>query len=136
MDIFKKLPDEIKWYILSFHANPQPKYLLNDIKHYTSSRNIIQNIYIRRWDWSPVESPDEWLDNDLVGYLNNNVATMSGYVNRIYDVFSRHFMAQKYTKTQLISIFNSYPKNIKRTNNLLWGILTMEERDGFIEVEC
>ena len=135
MDLLRLLPYDLKLYVMSFHKNSQPCYLLNDIKSYLLSRKIIQDIYIERWIHWDFESPDDWLDNDLMGYMNNDIATMRGYEKRVFDIFLRHFMTRKYTREKLVKIFKNRHQNSKISNNIIWGLLTIEERNEFIVLE-
>ena len=135
MELLRLLPYDLKLYVMSFHGNSQPCYLLNDIKSYLLSRKIIQDIYIERWIHWDFESPHDWLDNDLMGYMNNDIATMHGYEKRVFDIFLRHFMTRKYTREKLIKIFKNRHQNSKISNNIIWGLLTIEERNEFIVLE-
>lgn len=135
MDLLRKLQYDLKLYVMSFHGNPQPIHLQDDIKHYIISRNIIQNLYVERWIYWDFECPNDWLDNDLMGYMNNHIATMVGYEKRVFDIFLRHFMTQKYTREKFIKIFKSRHQNTKVSNNIIWGLLTIDERNEFIEAE-
>lgn len=135
MEVLRLLPYDLKMHVMSFHGNPQPSQLLDDIKHFLLSRIIIQDIYAYRWREWDFECPHDWLDNDLMGYMNNNIATMNGYEKRVFDIFLRHFMTRKYTREKLIKIFKKRHQNSKTSNNIIWGLLTIEERNDFIVLE-
>jgi len=128
MKFIKKLPDFLKWYILSFHANPQPTPLIEDIKHYNISRNRIRDIYYNRWNEFIHIYPQilDWLDNDLIFHLTTR-PTMLGYQGKIIEVLNRRFYNKcfKFLKS----------RNSTFVSNIIWGLLTIEERQKFIEYQ-
>jgi len=147
-----KLPKEIQLIILSYTYSPQPKYLINDIKHFLLSRELIQRMYYHYWEiyfeYEP-EADQNWLDNDLVGYMNDNQATMRGYTKKMYTILQRSFYIQHNLRKMCIDKITPsnekmvkslvkcmiYPKkSIRSSNNILWGLLTTEERDEFIRI--
>ena len=127
-----KLPDFLKWYILSFHANPQSKELMEDVKDYILSRKVIRTIYRDRWDEYEYPESEDWLDNDLILHLNVR-PLMRGYEDKLYEVMLRSYICQqnvlKYIKLLLKS------KNSRSVNNIIWGLLTIDERNEFIQHE-
>lgn len=127
----KKLPDFIKWYILSFHANPQPEKLLEDIKHYNVSRNRIKDIYYNRWhEFNDIYPQiNDWLDNDLVYHLTSG-PTMFGYQGAICGVLKRYY---NYDSKTCFKFLKS--KNSTFVSNTIWGLLTLREREDFIEFQ-
>jgi len=145
------LPVDIKLYILTFTYSPQPLPLLNDIKHFLKSDEIIKKIYYDRWiheiDYEP-EAVINWLDNDLIGYMNENYATMYGYRKKFYNIITRSFCIKKlfeklcitkmtpHNSRYIRAIVNQYfSKNPKSTVKIIWGLLTEEERDEFIQFQ-
>ena len=132
MDFVSKLPDFLKWYILSFHANPQPTNLINDIKDYVVSRNVIRDIYRNRWDEYEYPESEDWLDNDLILHLNVR-PIMRGYEDKFYEVLMRNYICQKNVDKYIRSILKS--KKSRTVNNIVWGLLTVKERTDFINQE-
>jgi hypothetical protein len=129
-----KLPDFLKWYILSFHANPQNKLLTEDIKNYIVSRNLIRTIYYERWHEFEEIYPEteDWLDNDLTMYINVK-PLMREYEYRLYEVMTRSYICQQNINKYIKTILKS--KNSKTVNNIIWGLLTVEEREEFTQQE-
>jgi hypothetical protein len=145
------LPFDIKMHIISFTYSPQPTSLTNDIKHFLRSRAIIQEIYYDRWNYDFAFEPGadiNWLDNDLVGYMNDNYATMYGYRQKFYNIITRSFcirnIFQKLCINKITPYNSKYVRSIidphfyrqaKFTVKILWGLLTIEERDEFIQLQ-
>jgi hypothetical protein len=129
-----KLPDFLKWYILSFHANPQTKSLTEDIKNYVVSRNLIRNIYHERWHEFEEIYPEteDWLDNDLIMHINVK-PIMRGYEDKLYEVMTRSYICQQNINKYIKTILKS--KKSKTVNNIVWGLLTVEEREEFTQQE-
>jgi len=130
MDFIKKLPEESQQYILTFTYEPQPFVLLNDIRHYTRTRPILQDWYIDRFAWEYLNAENDWLHNDLIGFCNQHYATMNGYRDYFFEIFTRMFMLKNKSRQQVVHICNN--KDTKKLSNIAWGILTIEERDTFM----
>jgi hypothetical protein len=132
MDIIKKLPEELRQYILTFTYEPQPFVLLNDIRHYTRTRPILQEWYVHRFAWEYPNAENDWLYNDLIGFCNEDRALIFGYRERFFEIFSRIFLLKNKTPAQLLPYCSIFRYSAK-TNNTLWGIFTEEERSRFME---
>lgn len=130
MDIIKKLPEELRNYILTFTYEFQPFILLNDIRHYTSTRSRIQDWYINRFAWEYPEAEHDWLHNDLIGFCNEQYATMFGYRENFIAIYSRMFL--KKTRQELLVSIRKLFKHSVKANNITWGLLTIEERERFM----
>jgi hypothetical protein len=146
----RNLPSDIQNYILSYTYSPQSKPLVDDICHFFESRKFIHKLYYDRWHHEYPYEPDadhNWFDNDLIGYMNENQATMVGYTKRMYNIFYRHYGI--YSKIHRINPLG-YDENllrrhlsrligrgtpVRKSNNIKWGLLTIEERDEFTEIE-
>jgi hypothetical protein len=117
--------------VLSFNSQiPERQKLLEDIKDFYKSRQILYYIY--EYDYN--NDMKDWLLNDLYRFYNNDVPTMHGFVNKFYKLLSRHYMLdtnEKITKLlnkSLANIGNSQSKQI----NYFLGLLTPTERLNFI----
>jgi hypothetical protein len=130
MDIVKKLPEDIRKYILNFTYEPQPFILLNDIRHYVNSRNFVQDWYYQDSGWQYPNAETDWLHNDLIGFCNEHRPTMHGYRDHFFNIFSRMYRFKKKSREQIVHICNNMSSN--RASNVTWGILTIEERDTFM----
>jgi len=132
MDIIKKLPEEIRQYILTFTYEPQPFVLLNDIRDYTRTRPIIQDWYIHQFAFEYPNAENDWLYNDLIGFCNEDRALIFGYRERYFEIFSRIFLLKNKTPEQLLPYCSIFRYSAK-TNNVIWGIFTIEERTNFMK---
>ena len=147
--IMRYLPLEL-WinHILPFIYKPQDKTLLRDIENYGESLKWIKAIYEK---YHGLLDRDDWLINDLFGYLNDWQPTMCGYLPSFYQVWFRCYrfsqgMEGSYIKwctsclddldkeeeliEKYITWLETEPSD--RQNRLFWGILTLEERLKFI----
>ena len=128
-ELIKRLPEELRQYILSFTYNPQSFVLLNDVQHYTRTRPIIQEWYTNRFAWEYPNAEHDWLNNDLLGFCNEHHASMFGYRDHYIEIFKRLFLLKDKPREQVLSKSNRYSA---KTNNTIWGILTVKEREAFI----
>uniref|UniRef100_A0A6C0HQT6 Uncharacterized protein n=1 Tax=viral metagenome TaxID=1070528 RepID=A0A6C0HQT6_9ZZZZ len=131
MDIIKKLPKDIRNYILTFTYEPQPFILLNDIRHYIRTRQEIKDWYTNHFAWEYPNAESDWLYNDLLGFCNENSALMFGYKAFYFEVFSRAFLLKNKSRDELLMHRHIFRYSDK-TNNVIWGLLTIQERNEFI----
>ena len=131
MNIVKRLPEELRNYILTFTYSPQPNVLTNDIRHYIFTRSVIQDWYINRFAWEYPEAEHDWLHNDLIGFCNEHHATMYGYRDNFITIFSRMFL--KKTRQELLGSLRKLFRHSVKANNITWGLLRIEEREKFME---
>lgn len=154
MDIYtKNLPIHIVYKICSYLYNEQPKDLLEDIKDYYNSTNIILYYYeikILFFHQLYNDAIYDWLINDIVLYMNLYIPTMWGYIPKFYKIILRNPFIHPNSRPNFF-----YPKNIcdnsdytyktymyirnldklpsSRVFSLLWGLLNKNERLQFIE---
>ncbi len=72
--------------------NPQPKLLLADIRNYTESFRLTQQLYQKIYSiTSPALSASDdwhhWLANDIYGWANDEEPTMNGYTAKMYNLW-------------------------------------------------
>jgi hypothetical protein len=132
MEIIKKLPEELRRHILTFTYEFQPFVLLNDIRDYTRTRPILQEWYINRFAWEYPNAENDWLNNDLIGFCNEDQALMRGYKEKYYEIFRRLFLLKNKSHKQILHCCGLYRYSAK-TNNTIWGIFTEEERAKFMK---
>lgn len=146
----RNFPISLKLYILNYVSNPQPTSLLEDIKSYHNDRIEIIYYYQILFD-NTVFHPDDWinwLSNDLYSFMNDYVATMYGYTPNFYKKMLRipiihpqyreMFFGKKnlddsdytYKAYKYILKLNTLPS--KQIFNIMFGILTPNERNSFI----
>jgi hypothetical protein len=155
MDIYaKKLPIQLVYKILSYVHNPQPSELLKDIKNYYTTTNIILYYYeIKYMMLNQLEDPMDWLNNDVISFMNSYKPTMWGYVPNFYKILLRNpfinpLMRRKfyfyplqnntnidnsdYTYKAFLYIHRLEKESSIRGFNILWGLLNSREREIFI----
>jgi len=149
MEIYaQKLPILIVYKILSYVHNPQPKELLQDIENYYNTTNLILYYYEIKFMMSNYENPMDWLNNDLISYMNSYKPTMWGYVPNFYRIILRNPFINPISRIkyfQLTPLNNSdytykaylYIRRLEEISsirgfNLLWGLLNIREREIFI----
>ena len=129
----KNLPIDIQYKILSYIHCPQSKDILDDIESFYATNNAIRQIYNEIWiDDSDEFSPEEWIVNDMLEYLNNSNLFISNTEEQYYKILSRNPFLSSVNK------MNLYIKKIYSTPgynseiNILWGLMTQEDRIDFI----
>jgi hypothetical protein len=135
MDNFiKRLPTDIVLQIIPYTYNLQNKDLLNDIINYKKTKSLLLELYYKYWiiDNNEDEQEDKyWLINDLIGYANNDEATMFGYVDHFYNIFKRNNSLQ--TNEAVDKYINKLEKKKVETQiNIYLGLFTANERNDII----
>ena len=67
-----KLPKELLFKILSYTYEIQDKSMLEDIRNFHKSRQIIDTIYVEKWGRSINEHHMDWIINDIFIFMNMN----------------------------------------------------------------
>jgi hypothetical protein len=133
-DIFKTLPLELIYIILSYTYEPQSKTLTADIKDNYKTKQIIHKLYNERYvtDFNEPEPSDkEWLINDLFGFSNSGTPTMNGYVDTFYDLFLKHFSIK--THEQVIKFVERLETlELVSQINIFWALFSIKERNDFL----
>ena len=139
-NLLKKLPDHlIRENIMPFTYNLQNQCILEDIKSFYNTRSYLLNLYYDRWrhTFEYEEYADlNWLDNDISRYMNNDIATMTGYTISNLNKFKRVFLLQNKdyeTISKYITLGRGPSNDVKQNINILIGILLPCERNELIE---
>ena len=116
MEIMKRLPMELRYYIIPYAYNIQNKELLMDIKTNLNDFSLVESFYF--FDYN-----DHILLYDILLYLTN--------INKL-NILNRycvnvHINFKKTLNTQIIHQYNK-PRLLK----IIWGLLTRTERTEFI----
>ncbi len=134
-DFIDRLPLDIVLQIIPYTYNLQDKNLLNDIINYKETRSLLLELYYKYWiiDIQTENEQDKyWLINDIIGYANNDKATMYGYVDKFYNIFKRNIYLQ--TNESIDKYINILEKkNVKTQINIFLGLLTINERNDIIQ---
>jgi len=105
-----KLPFEVVFnHIIPYTYSPQPKILLEDIRDYVYTFNLISSVYYNRWIvfWGEEENEDKhWLCNDIY---------------RFVDDFNIRLLSSRNIKIKTMNISRIY-----------WSIFTPYERSKMI----
>lgn len=133
-DFIRRLPMDIVLQIIPYTYNVQNKILLNDIVNYKETHSLLSELYYNYWIVYAQEEPEQdrnWLINDLIGYANNDIGTLYGYVEKFYTIFKRNI----FLKTE--KAIDKYVKKLNKNNvnteiNIFLGLLQANERDEFI----
>jgi hypothetical protein len=151
MEIYGNLPANIIYKILSYVHNPQPPELLEDIKNYYTSTNHILYYYdVKNTIMNIFEEPWDWLNNDVISFMNSYKPTMWGYVPYFYTIILRNPFIHPVKRMKYFTSVNGldntdytykaylYIQRIenmpsKRGFRLLWGLLNIKEREYFIK---
>lgn len=139
---FNELDDDLKNIILSKIRNPQNKELLNDIISYKKQKDIIYEKYLENGLEYTENYGDDlniygWIENDLSGYYNNDIAYMDKIVDCNIDKLLRLYCykIKSEIKGEENTIFNYHLNNkidAKSKINRYIGNLTINEREEFI----
>jgi RNA recognition motif-containing protein len=69
----QKLPQDIMYHIIPYTYQLQPNVIMNDIKNYKETKELIVSLYYNYWivNFEEAEPEDKyWLINDLVSFIN------------------------------------------------------------------
>jgi hypothetical protein len=136
-------PNEIQHRILSYLTFSQDPVLCRDIQHYTSTLPELLEFYYRKYMIEMENDSQDlddlrWLLNDICAYMNDFFPLCLGYREHFLYVCRRNFAFRSCTNEKIIEII----ERINRAENVylskryicqIYGILTCEERDNFIE---
>ena len=103
------LPLELMEVIRKYTYKPQPKSLLNQITKLYTFKKILYSTYTLLYNYELDSQPnaiENWIDNDITLYLNDDQGTMYGYRETIYDVLSRNYVFN--TKDKIINYLNKH----------------------------
>lgn len=119
-ELINKLPYDIINKIISYTYNVQPKELLEDIESYCNTKNILCNLVeskYSRYSWFTYsENCINYLSIELHQYLMN-------LINNKFKNIDNDLIHYGYYKLV---------RSGKTRINYFWGLLTPEERNGFL----
>lgn len=139
----KRLPEEIKNYIISYSYNVQPIELLEDIRNFVEKKLEIIIIFNNYWiiEFNGYEGEDiDWIENDLIRFINNDIPTGHHIDVDSISIFRRFFMifSKSFENDDLENKIRYSFNMIRKTTrvNFFLGILTPKEREKFIKCYC
>ena len=143
---FTRLPDELINHIMSYARRPQPRRLLRDIEHFTSSWILLKNTYNQIWmdllgEPEPEHEMHLWIQNDIIRHVNENQPTRVIFTENYYEYWRR----LKYTVTTDDILKNIYDRiltsggeteaeitaRMASISKTMWGLLLPHERCSF-----
>ena len=119
--LFRKFPKEIQLYIITFTYSFQHPSLLEDVRDYSKTRKLLDEYY----------EEEDWLINDIFGYMNSHEAILFGYTESFYTII-RRLLPNKTKKELNQCIMKIEEKEVTTQITILWGLLTVNEREQFI----
>lgn len=123
-----KLPIDVIFKILSYTYNPQNQPLLEDIRNFYKTRQIVNDIYIEKWKHSTIENYKDWIINDMFIFLNDCIPTMFGYCKKCKDIINRN----SFVKNVESYIYYTELKKVDSQINIFFALFTTKEREEFI----
>ena len=129
ISLLKKLPKELRNNILTYTLKPQTKELLEDIKSFNKIKEEIIEIYKNIFD----DEYDRicWLNNDIVRYMNEDIATMNGYTEFHNKIFKRLFKLRSKSNEYIFNNTTIISQNPITDFNIRFGLLTNLESINF-----
>ena len=123
-----KLPKELLFKIMSYTYEIQDKSMLEDIRSFHESRQIIYAIYLEKWGHSKIEHHADWIINDIGIFMNDNIPSMFGYCKKCKDIIHRN----PFVKNAEKYILCTEVKHVDSQINIFLGLFTSKERNEFI----
>ena len=144
--LWKKTPVEIfNNNILPFIYNFQSTKLLEDIRNYNTTINLVKKYYYSKIivEWGEEEPEDSnWIINDIGRFINNDCSMNDEYSSFFFSIWDRSFVLQHLMKNKNELEKKSYitkmyfSKNTKKAVRQYWGLFTTAEREEFINMFC
>ena len=135
---WKKLPQELHRHVLSYTYSPQPKDLLVDIRNFHTSLHVIKEIYrcnktIFAGEDNAPTWVEDWIINDLYGWLNDDMPVMHGFREKFVNLIQRnpyYALFTRFTTEEIILLLGM--KSGKSELRIFWGLLNPNQRHKFI----
>lgn len=130
IDHIKKIPTEIIINkILPYIYETKPVDLLLDIITFRTDWNIIMNLYAFSYNY-------RILLFDLIYFCNNSIYTHDSITLKFQNLLKRNFILSKFSNDQLLyfiyTTFHEKRRNTLSQIKFIWGLLTINERNEFI----
>ena len=136
-----RLPIEVTYIIMSYSYKIQPIEIRKDIISYFESKKKVLNIFMNRY----CNNNDLFNSNKI--YLRHLSFHIYSYIccikslysvceDKLYDFFRRCYVFKNITSNQLLwdKLKPYLTKNYIFSSNILWGLLTVDERNQFISI--
>lgn len=134
--LINKLPTEVINIIISYTYKPQPIQLRNDIISYLLTKDIIINIFKKRYVDYTTDVIKSHLSFHLFNFLTGVKNLYSECTNKLSLVSKRNYMLNTKNTNITYNIGNYFSKkNVNSIFNIYWGLVTPEERNQFITIQ-
>lgn len=134
MELFSTLPSEIISHIISYTYCVQKKELLEDIKSFYITKQILLTTYYQRFVIDNYLYDGEhllWLLNDMYYFSNSVSPAVCGFMPPFYNLFHRHCLLR--TRLDVDVFVGILEKKVYSSQiNVFLGLFTPMERDAFI----
>jgi len=126
----KKIPTEIIINnILPYTYETKPTELLVDIISFRTDYNIIINLYAFSYNY-------RILLFDLIYFCNNSIYIDDSITLKLQNLLKRNYILSQFSNDQLVyfiyTTFHEKRRNILSQIKFIWGLLTVHERNEFI----
>lgn len=139
------LPMELIYIIMSYSYEIQPFELRNDIISYVESRKKVEIIFINRYGYgynnnlffsNKYKYYSGHLSFQIYSYICGIKSLYSDCQDKFYSFFRRCYMFKNICSNELLwNLLQPHlRKNCIFNANILWGLLTIEERNQFIDI--
>jgi hypothetical protein len=136
-NFLKKLPIELmREHIMPFTYNPQPEFLVRDIRDFTSFRCEIYELYKTLYpDYENPRDIMDWVSNDISRFNNQDIPLMYGFSDKHYEYWRRLPYLQDKSESFIYDTTMGLQKtyDVFACVNILIGLLRREERESLID---
>ena len=119
--LLQNIPIELYYHILSYSYNPQPKNLQKDIISYVKTKREITSIFYRRYH-----------KIDVYKHLSFHIQSYLTGLSNIYNINCK--TEQVCNRLFIWNKLLTLDKNLCFSHHIFWGLLTIEEREQFIQI--
>jgi len=141
--LISMLPLEVQNIIISYSYKFQPLDLRRDIISYFETRNMIIEIFNKRYrTLSQIYKNNiiyKQLIFHIISYTNGLQGMYKSNIVKLNEIFNRNYVVNANVKKLNLTIKNLFDFNWKNDLlpfrfRLLWGLLTPEERNEFLNI--
>jgi len=139
-DLLNRIPDDVlRECIIPYTYAPQPKELCEDIRNYFEVSNDLFDMYRKEYINGYENEDKEWLINDITRFMNQDQATMYGYIDYYIHFFRRMYRLQNADRDKIIKFFENselypFPRDINRNIALMTPAERKQLRDFIMRI--
>jgi hypothetical protein len=123
--LLNRIPDDVlRECIIPYTYAPQSKELCEDIRNYFEVSNDLFDMYRKEYINGYENEDKDWLINDITRFMNQDQATMYGYIDYYIQFFRRMYRLQNADRDRIINFFKNselypFPRDINRNIALM-----------------